>query len=314
METIVLSLKIHQGTYRIFAEFPYNKSLIAIIKTLPGATWSQSDKQWHFNLNKQVVKLLQAQLSGCAKLDLSLLKEQLKEKKFKQNEIKYSTIDSETSIALEYYKLWMEQKRYSPETIKNYLNQALQFFRYYQPRTYKELTVEDVEKYNHQVIIANNLSVSFQRGMVGAIKLFYNQCSNTKMDIEKLQRPFKESRLPEVLSKEEVQEIINATHNMKHKALLSIIYSCGLRIGEVISLKINDIDKGRKLIKIRLGKGKKTDMCLIRTSCAYCCENIMMHGNQKFIYLKGNMADNILKEVQQKFYNIQLQNAILKNV
>ena len=116
---------------------------------------------------------------------------------------------------------------------------------------------EGLEKYNHEVIIAHNLSVSFQRGLVGALKLFYSQCGDTIMDIEKLQSPFKESRLPDVLSKEEVQKIINASNNSKHKALLSIIYSCGMRIGEALSLKINDIDKQRKLIKIRLAKGKK---------------------------------------------------------
>ena len=77
------------------------------------------------------------------------------------------------------------------------------------------------------------------------------------MDLEKLQRPFKESRLPEVLSKAEVGQLISVTTNVKHKALLSIIYSCGMRIGEVISLKINDLDKDRKLIKIVRGKGNK---------------------------------------------------------
>ncbi len=257
MEKIILTLQEHNGSERLFAAFSYNKAIIDIIKKVPGATWSYSKKQWHFNLNKQVIKLLQESVKDYAFLDLTQLKEQLKERKQKLNEAKYASIDSETAEALDYYKLWMEQKRYSPETVKNYLNQLLQFFRYFQPRTYKELSVEDVEKYNHAVIISNNLSVSFQRGLVGAIKLFYAQCSKTQMDIVKLQLPFQESRLPDVLSKEEVQAIINATNNSKHKALLSIIYSCGLRIGEALNLKIDDIDKNRKLIKIKLAKGKK---------------------------------------------------------
>lgn len=133
----------------------------------------------------------------------------------------------------------------------------IQFLSYHQFRSFKELTVENVERYNHEVIIKNGLSVSFQSSMVGAIKLFYSQAGNTKMNLDILQRPFKEHRLPQVLSKEEVQKIINATNNLKHKALLSLTYACGLRRSEVLNLKIKDLDSKRKLIRILQAKGKK---------------------------------------------------------
>ena len=77
------------------------------------------------------------------------------------------------------------------------------------------------------------------------------------MNLEKLQRPHKESRLPEVLSKEEVQNIIGATNNLKHKAMLSLIYACGLRRSEIINLRVKDLDSNRKLIRIEQAKGKK---------------------------------------------------------
>ncbi|TAL57633.1 MAG: integrase, partial [Bacteroidetes bacterium] len=128
---------------------------------------------------------------------------------------------------------------------------------YYQPRSFKELTVEDVERHNHEVIVKNKLSVSFQKGMVGSIKLFYSTIQGAKMNLGQLQRPFSEHRLPEVLSKEEVQKIIGATNNIKHKALLSLTYACGLRRGEVLNLRLKDLDSQRKLIRIIQAKGKK---------------------------------------------------------
>ncbi len=254
---IFLTIQQHDGKERLFASFPYDKALNNLVREVPGAKWSNTNKQWHFNLSKQVVDLLKDKTKGIAEVDVTELRNQLWQRNEKKKGEKFAPEDIETIAAIDYYKLWMEQKRYSPQTVKNYLGMLIQFLSYYRPRSYKELTVEDVERYNHEVIIANDLSVSFQRSLVGTIKLFYEQSRGTKMDLQKLQRPFKESRLPEVLSKEEVQRIIKSTNNTKHKALLSIIYSCGMRIGEALNLKLKDLDKDRKLIKIVQAKGKK---------------------------------------------------------
>jgi site-specific recombinase XerD len=78
-----------------------------------------------------------------------------------------------------------------------------------------------------------------------------------------VQRPKKEKRLPEVLSEEEVASVLNAVENIKHKAILSLIYSAGLRLGELINLKINDIDSKRMVVNIRQGKGKKDRLSLL---------------------------------------------------
>lgn len=88
MQTMTLSVQQHHNEQRLFAEFPYNKELNLIMKEIPGARWSSNKKQWHFNLNRQVVELLQKKFSSIAQLDLTLLKKQLMERKQKQNEKK----------------------------------------------------------------------------------------------------------------------------------------------------------------------------------------------------------------------------------
>ena len=81
--------------------------------------------------------------------------------------------------------------------------------------------------------------------------------NNKNLVLDKLDRPKKSKRLPEILSLTEVESLLNAIDNLKHKALLCIIYSAGLRIGEALNLKLNDIDSNRMLIRVANAKGQK---------------------------------------------------------
>lgn len=158
---------------------------------------------------------------------------------------------------LEEFRIWMEQHRYSEQTIKNYLNHLSQFFLYLGDIDIKNVHVEDVVRFNHNVIIENKLSISYQRVVTGAIKLFYSHFYDHIMDVTKLDRPFREKVLPDILSKSEIARLLRAPNNIKHRAMLSVIYSCGLRRSELLNLKIVDLDKDRNMIKIVQAKGRK---------------------------------------------------------
>ncbi|TAL61950.1 MAG: hypothetical protein EPN85_03600, partial [Bacteroidetes bacterium] len=114
---IKLSIQEHDGEKRLFAGFPNDKGLNAVIKEIPGARWSQSKRQWHFNLNRRVMELLKQKIADKAVLDSSILKTQWEELKGKEKQEKLSEVNEETVKAIDYFKLWMEQKRYSPQTI-----------------------------------------------------------------------------------------------------------------------------------------------------------------------------------------------------
>ena len=92
---------------------------------------------------------------------------------------------------------------------------------------------------------------------MNAVKLFFRSVENKQLQPELIHRPKTQKLLPNVLSKEEIKLILNAHGNIKHKAMLSLIYSCGLRRGELLNLKLNDIDSKRGLIIIRQAKGRK---------------------------------------------------------
>lgn len=120
-----------------------------------------------------------------------------------------------------------------------------------------DITNEDVIAFNNDYILANNYSSSFQNQVVNGIKLFYRTVENKNIDPELIHRPKRQHALPNVLSKEEIKLLLSSHSNIKHKAMLSLIYSCGLRRGELLNLKLNAIDSKRGLVIIRQGKGRK---------------------------------------------------------
>jgi integrase/recombinase XerD len=111
--------------------------------------------------------------------------------------------------------------------------------------------------YNNDYIIKHNLSSSYQNQIVNALKLYFRAVQDKIIDIEKVHRPKRAKVLPNVLSKEEVKMILEAHSNIKHKTMLSLIYSCGLRCGELIALQPVHIDSKRNIVFIKNAKGKK---------------------------------------------------------
>ena len=106
-------------------------------------------------------------------------------------------------------------------------------------------------------ILKNNFSSAFQNQLVNAVKLYFSAIQHKKIDVELIHRPRREKVLPNVLSKEEVKAILDAPYNLKHRAMLAMIYSCGLRRGELLSLTKFDVDSKRMVVIIRMAKGKK---------------------------------------------------------
>lgn len=100
----------------------------------------------------------------------------------------------------------------------------------------------------------NKLSASYQNQMVNAVKLFFQTVQNRKLNIEQIHRPKKPKTLPNVLSKEEIKAILEAHGNIKHRAMLSLIYACGLRRSELLNLKPADIDSKRGILLIKQAK------------------------------------------------------------
>lgn len=155
---------------------------------------------------------------------------------------------------------WMQQKRYSMSTQKTYTQVFSLFSAFHKDRDIEQLEGKDIERFINDYIIPNGLSASYQNQVINACKLFYSKVLGRKVVVEKLERPKRVQALPHVLSKEEVKAILQSTTNIKHRTILSLIYACGLRRGELIHLRVSDIQGQRKCIMVRKGKGGKDRM------------------------------------------------------
>jgi site-specific recombinase XerD len=132
----------------------------------------------------------------------------------------------------------------------------LDFINFTQEPNYTEITEEQINNYL-MYLVKRNVSASYQNQAINAVKFYFEKVLGQQRKYYQIDRPFQDKKLPSVLSIEEVKSIIESIDNLKHKCIIQLIYSAGLRISELINLKIRDIDKDRKQIFIRGGKGKK---------------------------------------------------------
>lgn len=155
------------------------------------------------------------------------------------------------------YRRWMEALRYPGTTIQTYCSMIEKFLRYVSPKDAEECTQDDLIRMINEYIIPKDLSFSFQNQMISSVKKFYGHIYKTNMDPGKIERPRGIRRLPNVLSKEEVKKMLCGIPNDKHRVMLSIIYACGLRRSELLNLLPSDIERSRRVLRIRQSKGYK---------------------------------------------------------
>jgi site-specific recombinase XerD len=157
------------------------------------------------------------------------------------------------STYTENYERDLNQKRYSARTIKNYSSQVRLFLNHFQNRdSPKHISESDIKNY-----LLTAKEINSQNHMHSAIKLFYTFTMHQHRKFAFIEYAKREQKLPQPLDPSEVKAIINACTNLKHKSIIFLLYGCGLRVGEVIDLKITAIDSVKNIINIIAAKGRK---------------------------------------------------------
>ena len=147
-------------------------------------------------------------------------------------------------------------RRYSPNTIRTYSSMVRTYLAQLQ-KPAKRVTLKELQDYFVWVVEKKEASWSTQKQLAGALCLYYEVVWNRKLRLRFLEEVRKPYRLPEVLSKSEVGKLLKQVKNPKHHAILATVYSGGLRVGEVLELRISDVDSARMRIRIRNAKGGK---------------------------------------------------------
>ncbi|RKX18349.1 MAG: hypothetical protein DRP35_09420, partial [Candidatus Zixiibacteriota bacterium] len=243
---------------RIKLIFKYDKAMKDLIKSLPYSRWDEKNNWWTTVYAKDVIKMLK-QFCSENKWKIKFFK---KEISLKKKRIDTDDVPNYRKCPQEYIDS-LRIKRYSENTIRTYSNLFEEFINYYYSKKPFDITEKEIIAYIRYLVIERKISISYQNQAINAIKYYYEKMLGENRKFYFVERPRTEKVLPEVLSKEEVGQMISVTDNLKHKCLIMLTYSGGLRLGEVKNLKIKDIDFERNIINIRKGKGKKDRITLL---------------------------------------------------
>jgi len=259
LPTVILDRAVHRQKEILTIQFEKNRAIADIVQSVLHATWSQTRKFWYLNNSSEnKIRILEI-LNPIAFVDTSKLK--LKENKYRYN-MDSITLSEITVVRIERFKKWLETKRYSDSTVNTYASLVTFFCKYLIKRNCTEMSPMIVSRFNYEFIVQPKKSISYQNQAINAIKQYFEYCG-IEVEIGEIERPKQDKKLPVILSMEEIQRIISCAHNLRHKTLLSLIYSGGFRLSEALHLKLSDIDSQRMLIHIKSAKGRKDRYTLL---------------------------------------------------
>lgn len=237
---------------KINIKFSYDKIIIKKIKSISGSRWHPEKRVWTIpNSNLTLKRFLQM---------------------FQKKHLKFSSLQlmAGRKEVFKYFNDYyverlnkiLKLRGYSVKTRKSYNNHLKRFIDYIEKDPVK-ITKEDINRYILYLLDIKNNSHSFVNQFISSIKIFTKELLDWKETNLEIYRPKNKRRLPKVLSKNEVTRLINSLDNLKHKTILTLTYSSGLRVSEIAKLKVSDLDRRRMLLYVRSAKGNKDRYTLL---------------------------------------------------
>jgi len=286
--TVLLEHLVHDAKRCIALNFPYDAELIAFAKKT-GAKWSARHRRWYLQNGPEELKAIFAAFKGVAWVDMEGLRKKAhtapsgptapslqqhqhstygstKGQAFvttKSTRKEAAAVNPAQQEALNAMQRKLEIARYSTNTIDTYVNATKLFFLHFPGKAPNDIRTEDIEAYQHELATVRKVSNSYLNQVVNAVRYYYKDVVGDAYRVKFIERPRGERKLPKVLSEQEVAAILKAPTNLKHRCILMLIYSAGLRLGELIALERTDIIPERKQVLIRGGKGGKDRISLL---------------------------------------------------
>lgn len=219
-------------------QFSYNQSIVDMVKSIPYRKYDPERKIWFISDFREPKDNLLNYFDSSVIL-----------------QVEYA--DGVKPVIPDEYIAELNIKRYSPNTKRAYKAAFSGFIYYYRNRKIEDLTDNDVYNYINYLVSTKKVSPAVQKQAVNAVKFYFEKVLRRKVDNYQYKHPKREKTLPQVLSEKDITRVLLALKNLKHRTILTVIYSAGLRLSEVLDLKLQDIDWDRKLIRVKMGKGRK---------------------------------------------------------
>ena len=309
--------------------FLFNNKVKDLIKSQFKARWNPELKCWWINYNEQLPTVLQSneeiELIISEKIyiskknifgdkeDTTLWKYDDKPtKKAKSATNNLIAIEAQNDIAKWRNKL--EAKQYAPRSIEAYICAMQLFIVWLSGKNHKEVRRDDIENYMYFLVKERAVSRSYQNLHVNALKLFYAHIMSVHLSPEMIIRPRKEYKLPHYLTREEVSKVFQSTGNLKHRAMISLVYACGLRLGEVIRIKLKDIDPAQRLLMIRQSKGNKDRTVPIPESILYLLNDYAtVYKPQVYLFEGQKASESYSERSLQEVFKLAVRKSGIRN-
>ncbi|MEP3374696.1 MAG: site-specific tyrosine recombinase/integron integrase [Maribacter dokdonensis] len=247
-------------------QFYTDKVIQALLKEIPGIKWSNEFNMAYLPNSKSHLDKIFQIFRGVVWVNCNFFYEKnlsqnhnepvnvewFRKRELKQN---YRSCPEE-------YLVKLEIKKYANNTVKSYVSLFEVFINFFNEKKLSTINDEDIRLYL-QKLVQENRSNSYINQSINSIKFYYEIVLGMPNRFYSIDRPRKEKKLPQVISKSEVMKILDNTNNLKHRCIVGLLYSAGLRRNELINLKLSDIDSNRMLIRIESGKGNKDRYSLL---------------------------------------------------
>ena len=268
MSTISYQLVFHKKEHRILVRFAKNAEWNARIKKVSGVRWSATLNGWLIpdtaeNRKKcglsadalpATVSVVSKQMAAVAVNNAVLNSRSKTAPILKEALMHLSAVNRQT---LSRYVEELRLKAYSESSVKTYRNEFGLFLKYLGEREAAACTTDDLRSYMNHILEREGVSEHTAHSRLNALKFYYEKMLRREKFFWDIPRPKKPLQLPKLLNEAELGHLFRALRNKKHKAMLFTAYSAGLRVSEIVNLKLSDIDSNRMQIFIARAKGKK---------------------------------------------------------
>jgi len=303
-------LVINHSCRKLKIYFSYNKDIALQIKKIPYSHWNNDDKCWEISYAEKFLSEIKeiAQQHSLEFKFLEVDKPKVKPRKSRLDITNYRECPSS-------YVEKLKELRYSRHTIDSYTNLFEEFINHFEEDHINDISEEMIIDFLRYLVNERKISTSYQNQSINAIKFYYERVLGGTRKVYLIDRPREEKFLPEVLSEQEITAILNATENLKHKAILMTIYSAGLRISEAINLKIKDIDSQRMQIRVVQGKGKKDRYTLLGNKTLEILRSYFVQYKPKEWIFEGSKGEQYSdRSIQQILKKAVIKTGIKKRI
>lgn len=266
-----ITLEIHpqkKGWLRLHLPYALVPSYLEAVKNIHGRRWDAENKVWELPYTRLTLRFVEQYLKEVAEIAFTPALDIPETLSVSNKAVpRYAPPKEVIPARYEQAVTAMEQvlmlKRYSFRTIKTYKYSFRQFIRYYDDIKPSQINRRQIDDYVASLIKEKHISESHQNQILSAIKMFYAEVVGQEAKVRNIIRPKRPHKLPHVMSEEEVSALFRAAENIKHRCMLMLIYSAGLRLGELLNLRLNDVQAAQRRLFVHAGKGKKDRYTLL---------------------------------------------------